>query len=428
MAQQISFVTSVTSFIGYGKIHEPGIAISYGSFTSGSVKSRQLANVASLRRSTLRRASLPSMLQNPNSDGPPSLDSFAQSSELLSSMTGAPMMIGTSRIAVAETDDNTVITEAVMSGTMQAAETAGSAIHAIHVSMPPGVSGQAVHHGVQKAIEKFEENDVCIIGRSVVKDGGGAQRIEVMVIAGGDSFQVGSATGGTDTDCAKQALTSAAEGMSGPAAFGVFVADGTLNVDEVRAGFREIAGDFPLYGGCAKGGEDASGWAMIGGNEVRDADSGPDGMVMVALFQGKLSFLLSALVKSWAQPKYLETMAFLKPSYVDDPEEDLLLAIKFDDWDKFIQCLETKHVDVNMQWSSRQNQSPLLAAVARGRLKMIEYLLQNGADVSYRNAGGYNAVMYTLRLKEYGGEFIDRQLNLLAKYGADLNDTEVIIP
>lgn len=346
-------------------------------------------------------------------------------------MKGTTMSIGTSRVAAPADGNASTLSDAVAAGVRKAVGNVDGPIRAIHITMPPSVPARVVRDAVIESAGSTtgdSGNNPCVIGRSIVKDGGGDQRIELMIIAGGDAAQSGSMVGGTASECAKQALTSAAQSINGPAAFGIFVADGNFSVDQVRAGFKEIAGDFPMYGGCAQGvGETASEWTVIHNDGVRDVDNGPDGMVFAAVFQGKMSFLLSSLVKNWAQPKYMETMSFLKPSYVGIPEEDLLLAIKFDDWDKFIECIETKGVDVNVKWSSRQNQSPLLAAVARGRYKMIEYLLQNGADVSYRNAGGYNSVMYTLRLKEYGEEFIDRQMDLLVKYGADINDTEVII-
>lgn len=343
-------------------------------------------------------------------------------------MTGATISIGTSRVTAPVDGDSSSLTEAVVAGARNAIGNVDGPIRAVHITIPPAVSARVVSDAVMSAVESTSENTACVIGRSIVKTGGDDQRIELMVIAGGDAIQFGTVVGGNAAECAKQALTSAAQNMKGPAAFGIFAADGSFSIDQVRAGFKEIAGDFPMYGGCAQGvGETASEWTLIHTDGVRDVDNGPDGMVFAILFQGKMSFLLSSLVKNWAQPKFVETMSFLKPSYVDIPEEDLLLAIKFDDWDKFIECIETKGVDVNVKWPSRQNQSPLLAAVARGRYKIIEYLLQNGADVLYRNAGGYNSVMYTLRLKEYGEEFIDRQMDLLVKYGADINDTEVIL-
>jgi len=68
----------------------------------------------------------------------------------------------------------------------------------------------------------------------------------------------------------------------------------------------------------------------------------------------------------------------------------------------------------------------LLAACARCRTRMAEYLLERGAEVEHRNDGGFTAMMYTKLLEEFDPEMVLDQVNLLKKYGArtELTDSE----
>mmetsp|Transcript_2589 Transcript_2589/g.6872 ORF Transcript_2589/g.6872 Transcript_2589/m.6872 type:complete len:124 (+) Transcript_2589:34-405(+) len=108
------------------------------------------------------------------------------------------------------------------------------------------------------------------------------------------------------------------------------------------------------------------------------------------------------------------------PKYTGEPEEDLLTAIRYDDYDKMIECIETRGVDVNHKWVTRQNQSPLLAAAGRMRSRMLEYLLKNGADKEYINDGQFNALMYTYKTLGFDDDLRDAQLKLLEKYGTSM--------
>jgi ankyrin repeat protein len=97
----------------------------------------------------------------------------------------------------------------------------------------------------------------------------------------------------------------------------------------------------------------------------------------------------------------------------------MLTAIRYDDWDKFIWCIEDQGVSVNVLWPDKQNQSPLLAACARVRTRMIKYMIAAGADVQHRNAGNFTAAMYTRKLTEYDSEVVLAQLRALQEAGLD---------
>lgn len=88
---------------------------------------------------------------------------------------------------------------------------------------------------------------------------------------------------------------------------------------------------------------------------------------------------------------------YTKPIYTGEWTEDLLIAVKFDDFDKFLSILDTTGPDaVNTTWGGRRfNQSVLLAAASRGRTSMVRTLIARGADCTHRNDLGWGAVRYT---------------------------------
>lgn len=88
------------------------------------------------------------------------------------------------------------------------------------------------------------------------------------------------------------------------------------------------------------------------------------------------------------------------PKYGESAVKNLLISIKFDGWEKLMECLES--LDVNVKCTERAHQSPLLVAAGRGHVEMGEVLLKKGADASYRNYVVLNAVMYPIRLRGFG--------------------------
>lgn len=223
-------------------------------------------------------------------------------------------------------------------------------------------------------------------------------------------------------DAAASAARSALAAAKGNCTFLLFTHSPGAKEASVRAALDKVKGGVVAYGGPAVG-DDTSGWAVLDGAEgvVKEGDG--SGVVCVAAVSGGLSFLLSAVVKTWAQPKYIEKLSFMTPSYVGDAKLDLLTAIRYDDWEKFMDCIEGQGVGIDVRWEEKQNQSPLLAACARLRTKMVKYLLQNGADANHRNNGGFTAAMYTRMLTEYDREVVEGQLKMLEEAGADIKLT-----
>lgn len=88
---------------------------------------------------------------------------------------------------------------------------------------------------------------------------------------------------------------------------------------------------------------------------------------------------------------------YTKAVYTGDWMEDLLIAVKYDDMDKFLTILDTVGSEaVNKKWGGRRfNQSVLLAAASRGRTNMVLELISRGADCTHRNDLGWGAVRYT---------------------------------
>lgn len=348
------------------------------------------------------------MLQSVDGDGPPGLDSFTDALRVTRSMTGEPIQIGTSRGRV---EEGVPTEKTVQACVQEATQHLEGGAHTGYLTTGPDVPAGSIFDLITARLPACR-----LIGRTVVKEGSEGM-FELILFAGGGEAD-SAVAGGVTAREAGMAAATALKDVSGRV-MGVFACSHELDETAVREGMASVLGSIPVYGGAARG----VGWSLFaGGDTMREAG----GTVCVSVMSGKVSFMISAVVKSWAQPVYVHKPDFMIPKYGGSEVDNLLVAIKFDDWDRFLQCLES--VDVNVKWTERAHQSPLLAAAGRGRVEMVEVLLKKGADASYRNDGGFNAVMYTVRLRDFGEEFVSKQLKLLEDYGADLNDTAVILP
>lgn len=380
------------------------------------------------------------MLQSPSSDGPPSLGELDAARRATNSMRGPAVVLGTARVAIAEDDDGVALNDeaALIENTAYGCVTKAlselpqtSTPKLIHVTFTPDLDPHAVGRGVLRA---GGEVNIDVLGRSVAKKGGTPRTVEVLILADGLRILTGYSTTSSPSpstennssmqEAIQNAKASEQNVDESEVIFGLFV----TSHDEDAA--RQLLGSrLPMYGGRAsqvewEDGEKQNGALIAGGQVI--VDSGGSNSSAVALVSGSTSFLISAVIKSWAQPAFVDALDFLKPRYTGDAGDDLLQAIKFDDRPMFEKCL--KEVGPNFQWVTKQHQTPLLAAAGRGRTHMVQRIVDEGGDVKYRNDGGFNAVMYTLRLSDYGEEFVKTQLDVLEGAGADLNDTDVILP
>jgi len=221
-------------------------------------------------------------------------------------------------------------------------------------------------------------------------------------------------------DAATAAGTAAAKGVlaklpaaAPPPTFWLYASSGGAAAEAVRAGIAAATGGKAVvYGGPAAG----DGSAVTGGVGAT-AGGRPTVAVDAVGVVGGMSFIASAVVKTWAQPAFAEPLPYMTPTYVDEPATDLLTAIRYNDGDRFAACLASG-VDVNHQWADKQHQSPLLAACARARTGMVTELIARGADVTHRNDGGFTAVMYTRMLSGYDRPVVMGQLRALEAAGA----------
>lgn len=359
------------------------------------------------------------MIQLPNEDGPPDLDVYFNRQRRAVGASGAPITLATARELISNHEMNT--TNATLAALATATDTLQRPPQLVHITHALDVESHDVHAALSNEIS------VPLIGRTVQKkDAEGTIELLLLRSDAEGGISVGEArvdsTEGDPVVAIESAATSAAqqalEKLQGDCTFLVFAHSPTAAEDAVRRGIDKAKSGAVAYGGPAVG--DCAtelGWTLLTTKEM--VREGGDCVVVVAAVPGSLSFLFSAVIKNWAQPAYVEAMEYLKPTYVGDPQVDLLTAIRFDDWNTFVQCIEEKGVDVNCKWANKQNQTPLLAASARARTRMVEYLLQNGADVTHKNDGGYTAVMYTRKLVEYDRAIVLNQIDMLEKAGAD---------
>lgn len=375
-----------------------------------------------------RLARGPMMIQRPDSDGPPNLDAFFDAGRRKVGAVGAPVSIGTGR----GVDGDSV--RAARIALERARSGLEGTVQLCHCTVSVGIDAGAV-----AAFLKMELPGVFVVGRSVnKKDSAGT--VEVLLVragaAGGiaavsKSVAVDEATADPVAAAVRSAAQEAAMAAltrlekSEPCTFMVFAHSPGAPADAARAGIDVAMPGVIAYGGPAVGNSDTgAGWALFGGAEdtaeTVSGDVHAEQTVHVAAVPGSLSFLLSSVIKNWAQPAYTEPLSYMSPTYVDDAQIDLLTAIRYNDWDKFLWCIEKAGVDVNTKWVNKQNQIPLLAACARVRSEMIEYLIENGADVHHRNDGGFTAAMYTRMLTEYDSGVVRKQLDMLEAAGANI--------
>jgi len=356
-------------------------------------------------------------LEDPEADGPPSLASFAARAGGAGATAGSDAVVA---VGVGRGLGQAAVQDAV---TRARNGLAGRRPTLCYVTVAPDRADSAT---VAESLVAELGPDVVVLGRTVAKKGaeGG---VEVLLLSTVDAvtLAVASRSGGdlarpeTIHACAMDAAAEATR-LLGSKLFTclIFAHTPGANASAVRQGIHRVCPEAVAYGGPAVGrGESGQGWVLLTRDEIwSNGDLGHQ-TVVLATVSGSIPFMLSSIVKNWTQPRYQEPLSFMIPKYVDEPTLDLLTAIRYDDWDKFIQCIEVHSVAVNHQWADKQHQSPLLAACGRGRVKMVRYLLEHGADANYRNDGHFTAVMYTRMLSEFP-ELMNEQLSLLEQHGA----------
>lgn len=375
----------------------------------------------------------PVMIQRPDMDGPPDLSAYFDKSAQAVGRTGAPISVGTGRAVLVNFDgDSSAATAAALATALEAVKDDGL-VQLCHCTLSLDVDALAVHAALRDGLG---DATIPIVGRTVnKKDSSGT--VEVMVLlsdeAAGITFGEAASGAGSTEELPSAASTAAAEaaskaltGLASPESctFMMFSHTPGAPPSSVRDGIEKALPGVIAYGGPAVGSEESGeGWVMFGaGADGREVVSGSFDTqhVAVAAIPGSINFLISSVVKNWAQPTFTEPLSYMTPTYVDDPVIDLLTAIRYDDWEKFTYCLDDQGVDVNVKWVEKQNQSPLLAACARCRTKMIEYMIAKGADVQHRNAGNFTAAMYTRKLTEYDPAVVLAQLKTLQDAGLDV--------
>lgn len=377
----------------------------------------------------------PIMIQRPGGEGPPDLSAFFDKSSRDVGRRGAPISVGTGRAALAAHGGDAAATAAAATARAQEAVRGDGRVQLCHVTMALDVDAAAAGEAVRAALG---DAAVPVLGRSVnKKDSAGTVEVLLLLSDEGTGIayaeaSVGAASAADLPAAAESAAAAAAKeaigGLSSGAeacTFLLFAHSPGAPAEAARRGIDAAMPGVIAYGGPAVGDEETgSGWTLLGtGADGRGAASGSVDLqrVGVAAVPGSINFLISSVVASWAQPKFSEPLSYMTPNYVSDPSLDLLTAIRYDDWDKFIWCIEDQGVSVNTLWPEKQNQSPLLAACGRCRTRMVKYMLKAGADVTHRNAGNFTATMYTRKLTEYDEDVVLAQLRDLKDYGVQTN-------
>jgi hypothetical protein len=396
-----------------------------GNLISSSFTPR--AKYFSSRAHAARRTLLPSqcrvvprMIQSPSGDGPPDLSAYFDKKARAVGASGPPISVATGRARVNVYGGNSLEAGAAALQAALSASAQDGPAQLCHCTVSLDVDARAVASALRTGLG----DGVPILGRSVNKrDADGT--VEVMLLRSDEigGIVVKSAAGGTFADVARQATAEAVAGLASPnsCTFLIFAHTPGAGADiEARNGIDTALPGVIAYGGPAVGSEETGvGWTLLDGAEA--VEGGLRSVtVAVAAVPGSINFLISSVVKSWAQPAYTEPLSYMIPSYTGDASTDLLTAIRYDDWDKFIWCIEDQGVSVNVLWPEKQNQSPLLAACARVRTRMIAYMISAGADVHHRNAGNFTAAMYTRKLTEYDPDVVLAQLRSLRDAGLDV--------
>lgn len=394
-----------------------------------------------------RRCRPVASLQSPDRDGPPDLEEYfaGKAAAAAAAAAGAapapPVALGTGRANTGACGGDAVAAgEAAATKALAAlGEHATVAdVVAVHVTADVGVDWTGLLAGVAAVVGA---GGVPLLGRAVEKKdgagsvevlllggGGGVARASAAVPVGGDAAaaavggaEVQDAAAAAATTAAKEVLERLAAAGAAVPTFWLFASSGGAPAEAVRAGVEAATGGKAVvYGGPAAG----DGRCVTGG-VVPPGGSPPAVAVDLLGIVGGVSFIASAVVKTWAQPVFAEPLPYMTPTYTGDPSTDLLTAIRYNDMDTFDTCLAAG-VDVNTQWADKQHQSPLLAACARARTAMVDVLLSRGADVGHRNDGGFTAVMYTRMLSGYDRPVVMGQLRALEAAGAsaELTDEE----
>jgi ankyrin repeat protein len=85
-------------------------------------------------------------------------------------------------------------------------------------------------------------------------------------------------------------------------------------------------------------------------------------------------------------------------------------------------CLAKNGVDVNE--GTPHGTTALMLAAAQGHIPMVNWLLNNGADVSLQNASDANVLSYTLKLFEGTEQVLNDIVKLLLAHHADTENIE----
>lgn len=375
----------------------------------------------------------PRMIQRPDMDGPPDLAAFFDKSAQSVGRSGAPISVGTGRAVLANFNGDSAAAAAAALDTALEAVREDGRVQLCHCTFSLDVNSEATHSALRNGLR---DATVPIVGRTVnKKDSSGTVEVMVLLSDEASGITFGEAASGAAetaelpaaaTAAASEAASKAVGALSSPQSctFLIFSHTPGAPPSAVRDGIEAALPGAIAYGGPAVGSEGTgAGWAMLGGGaDGQNLVSGSidTQRVAVAAVPGSINFLISSVVKNWAQPTFTEPLSYMTPTYVEDPVVDLLTAIRYDDWEKFIYCVEDQGVGVNVKWEDKQNQSPLLAACARCRTRMIEYLIANGADVQHRNNGNFTAAMYTRKLTEYDPVIVLAQLKSLQDAGLNV--------
>lgn len=386
-------------------------------------------------RRYIERPSFPSMIQSPDTDGPPGLSAFFDRQRRSVGTKGAPISVGTGRATCDTYDgDAAAAATAALDRALEAISQDGDP-QLCHCTLSLDVDVATVQRTLSEKLRAIAE--IPLIGRTINKKESQGT-IEVMLLRSdeGTGISIGECVrdsqGSDDISLREAAMSAANEAASSAMAalkadsgctFLIFACTPGAPVDAMREEFAKVLPGVIAYGGPGVGTEETGmGWALMKSTQDGLFKSSLEKQyVCVAAVPGCINFLISSVVKNWAQPTYAEPLSYMIPTYVGDPSIDLLTAIRYDDWDKFLWCFEDQGVDVNTLWPEKQNQSPLLAACARVRPRMIEYMIRKGANVHHRNAGGFTAVMYTRKLIEYDPKVLLAQLKALHDAGLDTN-------
>lgn len=359
------------------------------------------------------------MIQSPNEDGPPNLEAFFDPQRRAVGTSGPPIILGTGRALLPNHNGDS--SAAVLDALAKARDGLQQPEQLAHITLSLDADATSVCNTLRTELR------VPWFGRTVNKresDG----TIQILLLRcgaeGGISYAKHSVQRGGDAalaleEAARTAAAEALERLRAPCTFMLFCHTPSGGEAAARRGIDDASPGIVAYGGPAVGEEETGlGWALLGADRVLTAAS--EETAEIAALHGSLSFLFSAVIKNWAQPAFAEALPYMKPTYVGDAQVDLLTAIRYDDWEKFVWCIEEQGVDVNVKWVNKQNQIPLLAACARARTQMIKYLLDHGADVTHRNDGGFTAAMYTQMLTDYDRNVILDQLKMLEDAGANV--------